>query len=377
MGEGGAERVGRLMPLADISRDSVLAAISECDRAGRRGFLAWHGYGPSTGYDLVYRGRKYPSKAIAGVAHGYEHGSHPLLSTEFSGGAEHTARALVHLGFAVHRDGKRLTTADVQLPQRFGTRPSADLRLYVVRPTNALSVAACHHHGFGTLLSPMTVVNDKPVDLSGHVRPLDGLPYMLDNGAWACHQAGIEWRPAPFLRMLDRLGGGIAGSTAPRFAVLPDIVGGGEQSLDRSLDFWAQRQRDGIEERVGQWLLAVQDGLTPEVIRPVLEQHRFGIFVGGSTPWKWGTVHEWAELAHDLGTSIHVGRVNSLRRAVLCRDLGVSSIDGSSVTVYSVNAPKMARAHDGDDEPHSLSGAASARQAIASRKFSLTLGLPP
>lgn len=45
------------MPLADLTRDSVLAAIAECDRAGRPAFLSWHGYGPSTGYDLVYRGR--------------------------------------------------------------------------------------------------------------------------------------------------------------------------------------------------------------------------------------------------------------------------------------------------------------------------------
>lgn len=366
------------MPLADLTRDSVLSAIAECDRAGRRAFLSWHGYGPSTGYDLVYRGRIYPSKAIAGVAHGYEHGSTPLQASEFSGGAEHTARALVHLGFAVRRDGKRLTTADVAIPQRLGVRSLAgDLRLYVVNPTNARSIAACRHHGFGTLLSPMTVVNDKPVDLSGYVKPLDGLPYMLDNGAWACHQAGIEWRPAPFLRMLDRLGGGVDANQAPRFAVLPDIVGGGERSLDTSLDFWARHQRDGLAERVGQWLLAVQDGLTPEIIRPVLEQHRFGIFVGGTTPWKWGTVHEWAELAHDLGTSIHVGRVNSLRRAMLCRDLGVSSIDGSSVTVFSVNAPKMARAHDGDDDPQSPAGAVASRRAIANRKFELTLGLPP
>lgn len=348
----------------------MLAAISECDRSGRRGFLSWHGYGPSTGYTLIYRGRKYPSKAIAGVAHGYEHGSHPLLSTEFSGGAEHTARALVHLGFAVHRDGKRLTTGDVQLPRRFGTRPSADLRLYVVRPTNARSVAECRRYGFGTLLSPLTVFNGKMVDISGSVHPLDGLPYVLDNGAWACHEAGMEWRPEPLRKMVERLG--MENGGRPSWMALPDIVAGGERSLERSLRFlddhgvWLRRHVPHVA-------MVVQDGMSPAKVGPLLEQNKIGvIFVGGSFAWKWSTVHEWTELALDLGIRVHVGRVNGQRRAELCRDLGVASIDGSSITRYAVNAPKLSKAHNGDEGSDEQS-----RVTIAERRFRMTLGSQP
>jgi hypothetical protein len=358
------------MPLADLSRDSVLAAISECDRAGRRGFLSWHGYGPSHAYDLVYRGRRYPSKAIAGVAHGYEHGTYPLLSTEFSGGAEHTARALVYLGFAVLRDGKRLTTADVEIPRRFGTRPAADLRLYVVRPTNARSVAECKHYGFGTLLSPMTVLNKRVSDMSGYVTPIEGLPYVLDNGAWACHQAGIEWKPEPMRTMVERLG--LTNGGRPNWLVLPDIVMGGMASLERSLRF-LDDNRPWLDTHVPHVALAVQNGMTPEVVGPLLEQHGISvIFVGGSTEWKWATVHQWSELGLDLGIRVHVGRVNGLHRAELCRDLGVASIDGSSVTVFSVNAEKMSRAHDGTEEAGPQS-----KHTIAQRRFRLALGSAP
>lgn len=358
------------MPLADLSRDSVLAAISECDRAGRPGFMAWHGFGQTIRYKLTYRGRWYPAKAVAGVAHGYEHGSRPMRPSEFSGGAEHTARALVHLGFAVHLDGRRLTTADVQLPQRFGIRPSADLRLYVVRPTSTRSVEECRRYGFGTLLSPMTVVSKRVSDMSGFVKPIDGLPYVLDNGVWACHEAGIEWKPEPMRKMVERLG--MTAGGRPGWLVLPDIVAGGEASLDKSLSF-LEDNGAWLREHVPHVALAVQNGMTPATVGPLLERYKIGvIFVGGDFAWKWSTVQDWAELGLDLGVRVHVGRVNGQHRAELCRDLGVASIDGSCVSRYAVNARKMSLAHDGTEEAGPQS-----KHTIATRRFRMTLGAKP
>lgn len=267
---------------------------------------------------------------------------------------------------------------------------------YTVRPTNSRSVAECLEHKFGVLLSPLSVREGKIQDMSAHVHPIPGLLYVLDNGAWACFQAGVEWTPEPMLRLAERLGldgpGGYFRAGLGRgFCVLPDIVGGGAASLERSVAFRAEHRNSALADQVANWLLAVQDGMTPEQVRPLLERHHLGIFVGGSTEWKWSTVHDWAELGLDLGCYVHVGRVNTLRRAMLCRDLGICSADGSSVSRFAVNGPKMAKAHDGVSSPLPPPGRARtylneptrrriaeieprARHTIAARRFELLLG---
>lgn len=87
--------------MMSVSRKSVLAAIAEFDRAGRDAFLAWHGFRKSR-YLLVYAGREYDSKAIFGVAVGYEQGEtgETLPPSRFSGGVAHVKRWLARLGFA-------------------------------------------------------------------------------------------------------------------------------------------------------------------------------------------------------------------------------------------------------------------------------------
>ena len=54
------------------SRHAVLEAIAECDRVGQETFLKKYGFQPARSYFLVHDGRRYDSKAIAGVAHGYQ-----------------------------------------------------------------------------------------------------------------------------------------------------------------------------------------------------------------------------------------------------------------------------------------------------------------
>lgn len=78
----------------EITRDSILAAIEECDRLGKVTFLRRYGFRESVRFVLRHDGRSYPSKAILGVAAG-------LSSREFFGGAAHTAAQLTRLGFHV------------------------------------------------------------------------------------------------------------------------------------------------------------------------------------------------------------------------------------------------------------------------------------
>jgi hypothetical protein len=91
------------MALSDISDPgSVLQAISEFDKIGRRSFLAKYGFGRARRYFLIYGEKRYDSKAIAGVAHGYQFPEEgPLTSDAFSGGDATVKPKLEELGFEV------------------------------------------------------------------------------------------------------------------------------------------------------------------------------------------------------------------------------------------------------------------------------------
>jgi hypothetical protein len=330
--------------IASVTRETVLEAMRQCDALGRDRFRAVHGFGRATSYEVTYRRRRYDSKAIVGVAAGLELGEAPSAG-EFSGGAEHAARRLVLLGFRVLRDGQPLEPADVAIPTRLSaSRLLPELRLYVCRPTGARAVEACRRHGFGAMLSPLADGRTGLADMSTYTSAPEGMPYVLDNGAWSAHQAGQPWPEAPLLRLLDRVSRLERG---PEWVVLPDIVGAGLASLYKS-----KRWHDAHGGLASRWLLAVQDGMSVSQVARTLDDHGLaGIFVGGTTRWKWESLPDWAALGLDKRLLVHVGRVNSLHRAQLCRDIGVSSIDGSSVSRFAVNASKMARPCDGDGGP--------------------------
>ena len=92
------------MDLWEITRNGVKRAIEEHDRLGRVVFLDNYGYGPAKKYHLVYGGRRYDSKAIVGVAYGYDCPElGPLDHVEFHGGVgiDGAATCLLALGFEV------------------------------------------------------------------------------------------------------------------------------------------------------------------------------------------------------------------------------------------------------------------------------------
>lgn len=107
---------------ADITRKSVLRAMAECDALGRDAFLSKHGYRRSNAYVVVHEGREYDSKAILGVAFGYEYDTAPLSPSEFSGGAEHCAKLMMRLGFTMRRKDETLTQAMVSAGKRLFRR---------------------------------------------------------------------------------------------------------------------------------------------------------------------------------------------------------------------------------------------------------------
>lgn len=80
---------------ADVER-----AMQEYDRLGPGQFFAEHGFAPTTTYELVANGRRYPPKAILGTA--YEFATRQrLASGDFEGGKSGAVKVLGKLGFTV------------------------------------------------------------------------------------------------------------------------------------------------------------------------------------------------------------------------------------------------------------------------------------
>jgi hypothetical protein len=173
---------------------------------------------------------------------------------------------------------------------------------------------------------------------------LQGYPatrYAIDNGAWGAFKAARAFDAAAFWRVLERWGERRACAPTscrePDWIVCPDIVAGGLTSLGLSLQ-WLPYVR-----QYGHPLIAVQDGMRPEHV----EDHvgpGVGIFLGGSTAWKWSTLPTWATMARTYRAHLPVGRVNSERGIAVCRGHGVTSADGTAASRFSVNAPRLGRA---------------------------------
>jgi hypothetical protein len=191
---------------------------------------------------------------------------------------------------------------------------------YASRTGTRRNVEVMRRAGWRMLCEPsqLTRYNNRPPPL----------PYALDNGAWGCHQRGAPFDEEGFLRLLD-----LYGENAD-WIVVPDIVAGGLPSLEFSLG-WVDRVR-----AVGSPLLAVQDGMVPDDVRHMVGPE-FGLFLGGSTDWKLATMREWGSLAQEAGAYFHVARVNTVRRITLCQDAGADSFDGTSVSRFSCNLPRL------------------------------------
>ena len=104
------------MALRDVTADGVERALTEFDRLGRDAFLAEHGFGKARDYFLIRGERRYDSKAIVGVAHGYDRPDlGPLPWQDFTGGEATVGRLLESLGFEVERPGRNPPWAEKEL----------------------------------------------------------------------------------------------------------------------------------------------------------------------------------------------------------------------------------------------------------------------
>lgn len=106
-----------------IEREAVLKAIKEYDRLGQEGFLKKYKFGKSTIYKLKYNGKKYDSKAIAGVAYGFQFSDKgPHTAGNSHGGKDTVYPLLERLGFKFDID----EIEDIE--ERFQNKSFKDLR---------------------------------------------------------------------------------------------------------------------------------------------------------------------------------------------------------------------------------------------------------
>lgn len=156
-----------------------------------------------------------------------------------------------------------------------------------------------------------------------------GQPYALDNGAYRAFLRGQSLDVDAFAKSVDRFG------ENAQFVVLPDIVCGGAESLDLSLS-WLNRLADLPTRK----LIAVQDGHDWNSVASFVADD-VGIFLGGSTEWKLMTMPYWGARCRASGIYLHVGRVNSVKRVRMCLASGANSFDGSGVSRFAVELPRI------------------------------------
>jgi hypothetical protein len=93
--------------------------MNEFDELGRDQFLAKYGYRHAKRYFVRRNGKLYDSKAIAGVAVGFQYSDRgPMLNSEFSGGEGSVVRRLEELGFELVDRGEDADDGALVLPQR-------------------------------------------------------------------------------------------------------------------------------------------------------------------------------------------------------------------------------------------------------------------
>jgi len=152
--------------------------------------------------------------------------------------------------------------------------------------------------------------------------PPAGEPYAVDNGKFGADTKGRPWDENEFLEVLGR----IPKDRPPLFVVCPDLVFKGNDSLR-----FSSRWRESLEILGFGWMtwyLAVQDGMSEDLVARELQTGRWGgVLVGGSRPFKFATLDTWIRICRPLGLKVHVGGIGRPETLAWARSRGADSCD--------------------------------------------------
>lgn len=161
-------------------------------------------------------------------------------------------------------------------------------------------------------------------------------PWFADNGAFRDWKASKDFNRAAWWRDVLRYD-----EFGPDFAVVPDIVAGGLNSLAWSLQTvipMSQATRAPL-------FLVVQDGMTLRDTLPHL--HFFsGLFVGGTLQWKLEHGAQWVKFAHEHRKLCHIGRVGTAKRVRWALRIRADSIDSCLPLFSRENLARFVHALD-------------------------------
>lgn len=186
--------------------------------------------------------------------------------------------------------------------------PNAGVQVLVGDTAQRTLVARIQANGWGRMTT--TKVN-----------PFPNEPWGFDNGAFGAWCAGKAFPEAAFMRRLER---DLEDELTPFLAVLPDIVAGGQKSLEFSYKWWQQLRKIDWP-----WYIAVQDGMDPHLVQEVADEiDAAGIFLGGSDSFKQ-TALVWREVADDLAIPLHYGRAGTPRKVRYALHARADSLDSA------------------------------------------------
>jgi len=144
-------------------------------------------------------------------------------------------------------------------------------------------------------------------------------PWAFDNGAYSYFLRGLVFNAKEYQTRMEKVYNKMG---APLFSVVPDIVQGGQKSLDFSLSW--------INKMPSEWVkyLAVQDGMTIEDITPIYSQFD-GLFLGGSDKFKAEHGKAFTDYSHGLCKQVHYGRAGTPKKIYHAKIINVDSCDSA------------------------------------------------
>lgn len=152
--------------------------------------------------------------------------------------------------------------------------------------------------------------------------PRAGMLWAADNDAYSA------WDEGRYRKMLDAL----VDVPGCLFVTAPDVVGNAYATKELFYEWAALLQTRNLP--IG---FVAQDGAQSDSESNWIPWRMVSaLFIGGTTEWKLGP--EAAELvyeAQDRKKWVHMGRVNTWRRLEYAKSIGVDSIDGTSLSMFT------------------------------------------
>ena len=146
-------------------------------------------------------------------------------------------------------------------------------------------------------------------------KPRHWVPMAFDNGAWSAYQNGTEFDEQAWINMVENIA---KEKINPEWVLIPDKVGDKVGTLAMFFKY-----RMYVSKHDWPVAFAVQDFMVPQDVPDSVD----AIFVGGTDSFKYKSLPMWRQAFPDK--ILHVGRVNSLEKLVVCEKNEVDSVDGT------------------------------------------------